>query len=420
MERVPPAPLRILKGEKGDKGDPGDPGTPGADGEDGLSAYEVSVANGFVGTEVEWLASLQGEQGEPGSGGGSTAWGGITGTLPNQTDLQNALNAKANTSALADYSPATHTHDAAYSPLGHTHSYAATGHTHDYAATSHTHDYAATSHSHNDLYFTETESDARFASLSHTHGVSDLTATGTRDATTILYGDNTWKIAPTGGSAPAWGSITGTLANQSDLNTALGDKASAATLATHTGETAAHGATGAVVGTTNTQTLTNKTLTAPAISSPTGLVKADVGLANVDNTSDVNKPVSTAQQTAIDALKTVAINAQIDNGSTVIAAASYVDIAIPFAGTVTGWRIFSPNQAGSAVVTVSRATYANYPTFTAISGTEKPTLSSAQKAEDLTLTTWTTTLAAGDILRFAVDSATASTRLAIVVFVTRA
>jgi hypothetical protein len=26
MERVPPAPLRILKGEKGDKGDPGDPG----------------------------------------------------------------------------------------------------------------------------------------------------------------------------------------------------------------------------------------------------------------------------------------------------------------------------------------------------------------------------------------------------------
>jgi hypothetical protein len=31
-----------------------------------------------------------------------------------------------------------------------------------------------------------------------------------------------------------------------------------------------------------------------------GLVKADVGLGNVDNTSDVNKPVSTAQQTALD------------------------------------------------------------------------------------------------------------------------
>jgi hypothetical protein len=30
------------------------------------------------------------------------------------------------------------------------------------------------------------------------------------------------------------------------------------------------------------------------------LVKADVGLGNVDNTSDANKPVSTAQQTALD------------------------------------------------------------------------------------------------------------------------
>ena len=31
-----------------------------------------------------------------GGGGGSSVWGGITGTLSNQTDLQNALNAKAN------------------------------------------------------------------------------------------------------------------------------------------------------------------------------------------------------------------------------------------------------------------------------------------------------------------------------------
>jgi len=35
------------------------------------------------------------------------------------------------------------------------------------------------------------------------------------------------------------------------------------------------------------------------------LVKADVGLSNVDNTSDANKPVSTAQQTAIDGKQTL-------------------------------------------------------------------------------------------------------------------
>jgi len=43
----------------------------------------------------------------------------------------------------------------------------------------------------------------------------------------------------------------------------------ATNLSTHEALTAAHGATGAVVGTTNTQTLTNKTLTTPAINSPT-------------------------------------------------------------------------------------------------------------------------------------------------------
>jgi len=55
--------------------------------------------------------------------------------------------------------------------------------------------------------------------------------------------------------------------------------------------------TGDIVGTSDTQTLTNKTLTAPAISSPTGLVKSDVGLGNVDNTSDATKNAASAALT---------------------------------------------------------------------------------------------------------------------------
>jgi len=51
-----------------------------------------------------------------------------------------------------------------------------------------------------------------------------------------------------------------------------------------------------------TQILTNKTLVTPVITSPTGLVKADVGLNNVNNTADANKPVSSAQAAA-DALR---------------------------------------------------------------------------------------------------------------------
>jgi hypothetical protein len=71
--------------------------------------------------------------------------------------------------------------------------------------------------------------------------------------------------------------VTSTLAQ---LNTAISD-ADVATLA-------------------GTETLTNKTLTSPVINTPTGITKTDVGLANVDNTSDANKPVSTATQTALD------------------------------------------------------------------------------------------------------------------------
>jgi hypothetical protein len=86
----------------------------------------------------------------------------------------------------------------------------------------------------------------------------------------------------------------------SAIQTQLNAKAAGSDLTTHTGATEAHGATGAVVGTTNTQTLTNKTLTSPVINTPTGITKSDVGLANVDNTTDANKPVSTATQTALD------------------------------------------------------------------------------------------------------------------------
>lgn len=46
--------------------DSGRPGPAGEQGPDGLSAYEVAVAEGFVGTEQEWLDSLVGPQGPEG------------------------------------------------------------------------------------------------------------------------------------------------------------------------------------------------------------------------------------------------------------------------------------------------------------------------------------------------------------------
>ncbi|CAH1658773.1 hypothetical protein CHELA1G11_12858 [Hyphomicrobiales bacterium] len=59
--------------------------------------------------------------------------------------------------------------------------------------------------------------------------------------------------------------------------------------------------TGDVVGTSDVQTLSNKTLTSPVISSPTGLVKSDVGLDNVSNTAPADLPISADTQAALDA-----------------------------------------------------------------------------------------------------------------------
>lgn len=54
---------------RGPAGEPGPSGPVGPPGADGLSAFEVAVADGFVGSETEWLESLQGERGEPGEAG---------------------------------------------------------------------------------------------------------------------------------------------------------------------------------------------------------------------------------------------------------------------------------------------------------------------------------------------------------------
>ena len=90
---------------------------------------------------------------------------------------------------------------------------------------------------------------------------------------------------------------TAELATKAYADTAASNAISTS-LGTHEADTlSVHGITDTslLVTTTGTQTLTNKTITTPA-----GLVKSDVGLGSVDNTADASKPVSTAQQTALD------------------------------------------------------------------------------------------------------------------------
>jgi hypothetical protein len=72
------------------------------------------------------------------------------------------------------------------------------------------------------------------------------------------------------------------------------------------------------------------------------------------------------------------------------------------------------------VIDVWKTTYASAPPTDAngIAGTEKPTLSGVQKNEDTNLTTWVTTVAAGDVLGFEVESASTVKRATLTIWVT--
>jgi hypothetical protein len=83
----------------------------------------------------------------------------------------------------------------------------------------------------------------------------------------------------------------------------------------------------------------------------------------------------------------------------------------PADGTIVGVTMLA-DQSGSIVVDVYKDTFANYPPTNAdsITAAAPPTISSANKSQDATLTGWTTAFSAGDVLRFEVESCSAITR----------
>ena len=114
------------------------------------------------------------------------------------------------------------------------------------------------------------------------------------------------------------------------------------------------------------------------------------------------------------------INFEIDGGGVAITTGIKGDIIIDFPCTINHWTIVS-DQTGSIVVDVWKDTYTNFPPTAAdtITGTEKPTITSSNKGQDTNLTTWTTAISAGDILRYNVDSASTVTRVTLALKVTR-
>ncbi|GAA3136731.1 hypothetical protein GCM10010466_29440 [Planomonospora alba] len=186
----------LIPGPPGPAGPPGEPGPAGDDGMPGAvgaSAYEIAVANGFVGTEAEWLASLVGPEGPEGPAGPPGEPADLTEHLealdphPQYLTQSEADTRYAPIGSTGGGEGGPHTHDeylteaeanGLYSPVGHTHDYAATDHDHagvyqpagEYAPAVHNHDgsYAPLNHNHNAVY----QPLGDYASATHNHDAS--------------------------------------------------------------------------------------------------------------------------------------------------------------------------------------------------------------------------------------------------------
>ncbi len=105
----------------------------------------------------------------------------------------------------------------------------------------------------------------------------------------------------------------------------------------------------------------------------------------------------------------------IDGGGSAITTGIKGYLEIPFKCEIQRVTLLA-DQSGSIVIDIWKDTYASFPPDDgdSITASAPPTISGALKAQDATLTAWTKTINAGDILAFNVDSVATIERLTLV------
>jgi hypothetical protein len=115
-------------------------------------------------------------------------------------------------------------------------------------------------------------------------------------------------------------------------------------------------------------------------------------------------------------------NFVINGGAAAIATGIVGEWVVPWACTITGVTAIaatvSGDNSGSIVVDIWNAAYSSYSDTVpadgnSITASAPVTITTGIRSQDTTLTGWTTTLAAGSVLRFNVDSCTDVKRLTI-------
>ena len=198
-------------------------------------------------------------------------------------------------------------------------------------------------------------------------------------------------------------------ANASDVTSALAEKADASAVTSALAEKAdASAVTSALAEKADASALVGKADANTAL--PSGGTTGQLLAKKSDDDFDgewVAPP-------ALDNTKLAALTFVIDGGGAAISAGIKGDLEIPFDCAIEAVTLLA-DQVGSIVIDVWKDAYANYPPTDAdsITASAPPTISAATKSSDATLTGWTISISAGDILRFNVDSATGVQRVTI-------
>jgi hypothetical protein len=158
---------------------------------------------------------------------------------------------------------------------------------------------------------------------------------------------------------------------------------------------------------------TNGTIKIPEIEQPdtpaSGYARMYVGTNKKLNVLGDDGVVRTVDNTR-------SIGIALDGGGSVLSTGNKGTLYVPYSGTITAWHILS-DVSGSIVIDVWNGAFDQHPLDSgdSIAGSGKPTLSAAQRNSSTNLSGWgSTTVEAGDVITFNVDSVSTVTKVTLI------